>query len=58
MGARKSSEVKKGVDLVLSGRAKSIYEAAKLAGVAESSIHRDPRIIAWKANNQEKGSRK
>lgn len=54
MSGRKSAEVKKAVDLVLSGHCKTVYAAAKRVGVSQSSIHRDPRICTWKAEQKAK----
>jgi hypothetical protein len=52
MGARKSAEVQAAVALVTTGQCKTAYEAAKQAGVAESSIHRDAAYQAWKAKQR------
>ena len=54
MGARKSSEVKAAVALVTSGKAQTVYQAAKQTGVAASSIHRDADFKAWQAAQKEK----
>ena len=53
MPARKSSEVKEAVELVISGKAKTVYAAAKQMGVAQSSIARDPRYKAWREKQRE-----
>jgi hypothetical protein len=54
MPARKSAEVKEAVDLVISGKVKTAYAAAKQMGVAESSIARDPRYRAWRKARKER----
>jgi hypothetical protein len=55
MPARKSAEVKEAVDLVITGKVKTVYAAAKEKGVAQSSIARDPRYRAWRAQQRERG---
>lgn len=54
MSGRKSSEVREAVAQVISGKFTTVYAAAKHFGVAQSSIHRDPDLIAWKAKQQKR----
>lgn len=53
MAAHKTDAVKVAVALVVNGRVRTAYAAAKQIGVAASSIHRDPDYQTWKDSRAE-----
>lgn len=52
MAGRISAEVRKAVDMVKRGA--TVYQAAKDAGVYQSSIHRSKLYLAWRNEQQKK----